>query len=543
MAQLVNLPDGSQASFPDGTPPDVMTAAIQKRFPPQAAPAPQAADSPPAGAVPGSREYADWAAARARGGNALPQVTNSPQTQYDFAVQKIKSDYGLNDDQVGRLKQSFDPSLWNLARAGTTFGLSDELSGASAGLADMLMGKNPSIGYGDFSNLQNKTLDLAREKNGMLGSAVEFGTGMASMGPEKAALDAVINGTKTDAPNLFKTAVTSGGTGSALGGIGGFTNTNGDVDQRLQGAAQGAGIGAATGAAAPVVARGLAALFTNDAMKTAAPSLADLKGQYDPLYKAGDNSGVSVSRAGTIQLSDHMHQIAQDAGLISPTGRIADGYPNVKHALQTFDDYAAGGSMNTDQMKTVLKTVQAAAGSADKNERAIGVPMLKAFQDFRNSGVPEYAAADPIYASAMNGKKVQAAINNAEYPGSSLNSTFSQLSKKIESGKVSGFNPDEAAAIKAVAMGGPKPGNIVTDYLHHGVLGVAGAPFKAVGNILAAGKQQKLAALASALVRSRVVPGQMSPSQQSIAQALLNSGALGPALGGQIGQQQGGPLQ
>ena len=33
---------------------------------------------PPAGAVPGSREYADWAAARARAGKALPKVGAAP---------------------------------------------------------------------------------------------------------------------------------------------------------------------------------------------------------------------------------------------------------------------------------------------------------------------------------------------------------------------------------------------------------------------------------------------------------------------------------
>lgn len=47
----VKLPDGSTASFPDGTPPDVMKAAIQKKFPPQNAP--QAAAPGPAAAAPG----------------------------------------------------------------------------------------------------------------------------------------------------------------------------------------------------------------------------------------------------------------------------------------------------------------------------------------------------------------------------------------------------------------------------------------------------------------------------------------------------------
>jgi hypothetical protein len=69
MPIFVNLPDGSRASFPDGTTPDVMKAAIQKKFPPS---------GPPAGATPGSRGYADWAAAQARAGKPLPQVSPTP---------------------------------------------------------------------------------------------------------------------------------------------------------------------------------------------------------------------------------------------------------------------------------------------------------------------------------------------------------------------------------------------------------------------------------------------------------------------------------
>lgn len=523
MSQLVNLPDGSQASFPDGTSPDVMKAAIQKRFPPAA---PPPAPSPMQAGVAATGTVAD------------------PQNLYDTAVSRVQQDYKLNPDQVNAVKQQYDPSLMNLARSGTTFGLSDELSGLAGGLGNLTQPGGFGKGYQDFSNLQNRTLDLARAKNGMLGGAVELGTGLATIGPEKAAIDAVINGTKTVAPSLAKTIISSTATGGGLGAVGGFTSTNGDVNQRLQGAEKGGLFGASLGAVAPTIARGFADLFAKDAMKTAAPSLADLKTKYDALYQAGDNSGVTVNRAGTIHVADQMHQIAQDAGVISPTGKLpAEGYSHVKHALQTFDDYAAGGSMSLPQIKTIKETLQAAAGSADKGERRVGVQMLKKFQDFVNSGVPEYAAADPIFASAKNGEKVQTAIENAKYPGSSLNSTFSQMSKKIESGKLTGFNPEEAAAIKDVAMGGPTPGNIVSDYLKHGLLGVAGAPVKAVGNMLAAGKQEKLAQIASALVRSRVVPRSLSSDQQRLAQALLNSGALGGVGARQIGQQLGAQSQ
>lgn len=72
----VKLPDGSTAQFPDGTSPDVMKAAIRKKFPPT-----QQVAQPPAGLTPGSREYADWAAAEARAGRKLPQVSRTEPTQ------------------------------------------------------------------------------------------------------------------------------------------------------------------------------------------------------------------------------------------------------------------------------------------------------------------------------------------------------------------------------------------------------------------------------------------------------------------------------
>ena len=67
----VKLPDGGTAQFPDGTPPEQIKAALAKKFGGGQA-------QPPAGAVPGSRAYADWAAQQARAGKTLPQVSPTP---------------------------------------------------------------------------------------------------------------------------------------------------------------------------------------------------------------------------------------------------------------------------------------------------------------------------------------------------------------------------------------------------------------------------------------------------------------------------------
>jgi hypothetical protein len=79
MPITVNLPDGSRAQFPDGTSKEVMKAAIQKKLGMTAAAAPApVGDTPPPGAKPGSREYAQWALQRATSGNAVPQVGPAP---------------------------------------------------------------------------------------------------------------------------------------------------------------------------------------------------------------------------------------------------------------------------------------------------------------------------------------------------------------------------------------------------------------------------------------------------------------------------------
>lgn len=507
-----------------------------------------------------------------RAGQSMTGGAADPQNMYDTAISRIQQHQGLSAEQVDRLKQQYDPSLFNLARAGTTFGLSDELSGLAGGLGNLAQPGGFGQGYSDYSQLQNATLDLAKQKNGMLGSAVELGTGLATMGPERAAIDAAMTGARTAAPSLLKTVATSAGTGAALGGIGGFTSTEGDIGQRTQGAEQGALGGAAVGAATPIIARGLSGLFSREAAKTAAPSIEDLKTQAGALYDAARNSGVTMNQKGTISLSDEMFQIARDEGLVSPTGRIASSYPRINDVLKTFDDFA-NGSMDVSQMQATRRTLQDAAKSADAGERRLGTIMLKKFDDVVDQGVPQLKDANALYHRAKKGELIDTAIELAgsragQFSGSgfenALRTEFRNLDRQIIKGQLKGITDEEAAAIKKVANGGPleNAARWLGKFAPTGVIpaiGAGGGMF-AIGNAIggpaaggiaagtalgsgalarkiATGMQSKNAAIASALMRRGGTAPVLSVGQKRIAQALLNSGLIGGPVAAQVGQQ------
>lgn len=280
-------------------------------------------------------------------GDAGPATGASGQTgsqaRYDAAIQAIvDANPGASAEDIASLKQHYGPSnMGDLAQAGTTFGLSDELSGVAGGLKAMFGGKDFGSAYQRWSELQAAREALGREQAGLPGAVVEGATSLMTMGPEKAALDAIVNGTKvaaTTVPTLLKTAATSSGTGAALGGIGGFTSTDGDVGQRVVGGVKGALGGAAVGAAVPVVARGASsvvdALMSTQAGNQAAKAL-----------------GISPDAARFLQTQMGVDDSLSQAGLqriaaAGPEGMLADAGPAAKNVL----DYAIQSSGKAGQV-------------------------------------------------------------------------------------------------------------------------------------------------------------------------------------------------
>lgn len=85
MATLEQLQEGIRRAHAAGRTEDVRTLGTAYRAMQQQQPS-----GPPAGAKPGSREYADWAAAEARAGRKLPQVSEAPPEWKD----PLSSDLG-----------------------------------------------------------------------------------------------------------------------------------------------------------------------------------------------------------------------------------------------------------------------------------------------------------------------------------------------------------------------------------------------------------------------------------------------------------------
>lgn len=273
--------------------------------------------------------------------SAAGQAPTSAQQRYDKAIQAIiDANPGLPPEDFASLKEHYGPaSLMDLAQSGTTFGLSDELAGLAGGLGSLMKGgKDFGGAYQRWSELQAAREALGREKAGMLGNVVEGGTSLLTMAPEKAAIEAMINGTVRAAPTLLKTVAASTGTGGALGALSGAANSDGGLNDRLVGAVKGGLGGAAFGAVLPVAARGASSLVDSVLSSNAAKQAAKVLGidpeaaKFVQTRLAADNS---LSPAG-----------AQRMAAAGPEATLADAGPSARNAL----DYAVQSSGKAGQV-------------------------------------------------------------------------------------------------------------------------------------------------------------------------------------------------
>lgn len=295
-------------------------------------PAPSQVDAngvaqPPADLRPGSREYADWAAQRAReqvaGGErpSLPQVSadpNAPDMQYKSALERVRRTQfpDMTDDEWASYSQSvFAPySPTQQGMYGGTLGFGDEAAALAPAIGSaarsVVTGQGPGFGqtFEDARQLEEARLNLGRQQNGMLGGALETAGALMTFGPGKQLMAAPMTASPLTGRELAKTALASGATGATFGAVQGFGSTSGDVGERLEGAVPGAIAGGVIGAAAPVAAeaigRGVSNIanritsanqnrLTNQAI-AGAPSAADLKATAASMFQQVDNSGVAI---------------------------------------------------------------------------------------------------------------------------------------------------------------------------------------------------------------------------------------------------------
>lgn len=218
--------------------------------------------------------------------------------------------------------------------------------------------------------------------------------------------------------------------------------------------------GVGTGAAIT----GLASRSARRTAESAVPTVQQLEQMAADKFDDAHRLGVTATQQQTQGLAADMRAIAQQEGLISPTGRVSSAYPKANEALRLVDDYAQG-TMTVPQMQTVRKVLSDAAKSADSAERRMATIMLKKFDDFTSPLATQLADGRALYTRAMRGEKLETLRELAEETGKSkytasgvenaLRNEYRNLNRRIIKGQERGWTPEQAEAIGRVDKGTP----------------------------------------------------------------------------------------
>lgn len=337
---------------------------------------------------------------------------------------------------------------------GTTFGFGDELTAALAAMS-------PNMDYSTALQGERDRLAQQRENAPVLSYGSEIAGAIAS--------PAGLMG------NIGKAITSTGGRIAAGAGLGGLLSAiygfgagqDGPVNRgenAMWNGLLGAGIGAAIPAAGNLVSRLVNNRATNaaaDDMVKAAPTVDDLRAQASALYDEARQLGITATQQDTQALQSTMTNILTDAGLISPTGRMATSYPKISDAMRMIDDYAQT-EMNPTQMQQVRRLLQGAAQSADPAESRLGSMMIREFDNFTDPLAPQFREANRLWRDAAQGDLIQqtidlAGIRAGQYTGSgfenALRTEFRALARQITRGTLN-VSEDMAALINRIASGG-----------------------------------------------------------------------------------------
>lgn len=282
----VELPDGSVAEFPDGTPPEAMKKAIQKRFPVKA---------------PESAVEADF---RQFGSNAIQNLGEAVDTEKTRTAQE---EYDNLDWWQKPIVAADD--VMRLATNGATMGFGDK---AFAGARSLITGGN----YDEELAKQRALADQARRRAGSAGTAAEI-TGAVATSMKLAGSGATLagrfgTGAMTGAKGLAARTALMGVEGAGYGALSAKGN---DTD-----VGTGALFGAGAGAAGNLIGEGVSAAVGKIAgkfnPKTPVPTVDDLEAAGRASYKQAEQAGAIFNNKGvkTLQRNvvDDLKKVAFD---------------------------------------------------------------------------------------------------------------------------------------------------------------------------------------------------------------------------------------
>lgn len=447
----VDLPDGSVAEFPDGTPPDVIKGALQKKF---AAPEPAAPEAAP---------------------QAMPE------------------------------RPSWLPSLsaaTDASAAGLMFGFDDEIGAGMMSpieaAKDWYQGKGFDMGAAytrkqgelDARKAQRRQDRPVASIAGELAGGLALGGGLGKAGLSLASRPVSMAG------KVGAGALEGAGYG-ALYGAG-----EAKPGERLQGAGTGAAIGAATGGAVGAVGGALANRAARK-MAPVAPTSDDLATASNRLYQASEAQGVRFNEAATSKLRNNLKITAGEindklrpltAGTMDDVEKMLKG----EMSLKQIDEFRQGLGLDLKaakgqdklyltRMKTIVDSFLDNASPAEMTGGPQGIQMLKeARKTWAQSKKTE--TIENILDQAgvdASGKYTQSGFANA------VRREMNALYKQITRGKAQGWTKEEVDLIKQMASGGSQSRivNLFAKFAPRGVVSigagqVVGSMLPGAGNVI-----------------------------------------------------------
>ena len=462
MPILVNLPDGSQASFPEGTPPDVMKAAIQKRFP-----------------------------------------AKTQSTEPNMKGRGLPSDFSRNQEDLRMQAEGasmagipvLGPILSAVSNAGVRKSLrpiTDASQAYQNGLADIIsVGSKDEIAAGlqtpiqmGIDAFQGKKLDPGRSFNQALSQDQALDARDTALNPAAHLAGQITGGFigpgkglgwASKAKSIPGLMVRGGLEGSLLGGSYGFASTNGSLEDRVRGAEIGALTGAGTGAIVPAIAKKggdiIEGFLQNRATSKAiasAPEATDLFAEGRKIFKSVDNSGVTVD---TNRFSQMVHDLVAQAKKdrinvdLDPKSHAA--YKDLINALGEVQ--SSGGVLHISDLHTLRRIAQKASLSKEGSDSMFAGRIVDAIDGLiTEPGALKYPPnllgngparglkdAISTWAQAKRTDLIEKAIEAAKNYPSGLESGLRAQFKTLLNGKTTGhlFTKAERQAMQRVING------------------------------------------------------------------------------------------
>lgn len=338
----------------------------------------QGGSGAPQGAVPGSPEYAAWAAqeARAGRGHQLPQVGQHIRPEQNSSL--------------------LDPFV-----QGTTFGWGDELRGAAQGGIAALQG-------GDFGDTYNRVVDESRNaldfqrRTNPVGSVVAeiagaIPTGMAA-GGQLAGRGATLGA------RVLSTAAVGAGQGAAYGA----GAAEGDLVDRAKGATTSGLVSGGVSATIPFVGNAISQFIRRvqqgrvlDAAAKVAPTADDLKSAASNMFEAATGgTPLAVSDNAYLRFLGDVQSIGAKLRLNENLDPKSIGLWEMMRSIA--DDVSQGGVVvDMKDLHLLRQAAQRVAVSAEGRDAAFANAVISRLDDFVTKLKPAdiLGAADPSAAT------------------------------------------------------------------------------------------------------------------------------------------------